>query len=439
MSDGLKLIASILENGSTSTLRALTESLLVDAEEKRAYEFSKRHYLRYGSLPTVETVEEETRIRFPDTPEPVDYYLQNVHNRHVYMGAREAFPELREAIQQADIDSIRDAARGIYGLCVPYSSDAQEAITLRDASQQVVDTYLATRNIVGLLGATSGFPYLDRQTDGYQNSDLVVWVARPAVGKTWLLIHQAMSAWLTGKSVLFVSMEMGLYQIAKRCACYLAGINPTLMNTRELSMFATQKLQNAADLLAMSNNFHLFAGNFKKNTDSVDMMVRELAPDVIYIDGMYLMTPASGRSNMGRYETVAYVLDDVKRLALMRDRPVVATTQFGRDAVGKGKKGTLETIGYSDAIGTHSSIIAGIEMGKKVEIPLKDERDGVIVDVGHRSIYPYRVVDILKGREGEAGKWGIHYGFAPTNFHEVPLDIAEDDEDEPQSEGTGHM
>ena len=335
MSEGLKLIASVLENGSTMTFRMLEPDFFIDEDEIHAYEFTKGHFRRYGELPDVDTVEDETRVRFPDTTEALDYYLQSVHKRHVYNEVRAKFRPLRDAISGSDIEAIRDEAQSIYRSCIPYASDTKELLTLGELSGQVLETYDHTHNLPGIAGVATGFDYLDEETYGYQNGDLIVWPGRPGTGKTHLLLKAARAAHDAGKSVLVVSMEMTLMQLAQRMACHEANLDPRLVRKGKLSYWGRKALKDAVDHFASANNFHLFAGNFDKKVEDVDMLVQELGPDIILVDGIYLMKPSGGRKGMGRYEASAYVTDELKQITLMRDRPLVATTQFGR-AAGKG-------------------------------------------------------------------------------------------------------
>ncbi|GMQ92400.1 MAG: hypothetical protein BMS9Abin11_1728 [Gammaproteobacteria bacterium] len=439
MSDGLKLIASILENGSTMTFRMLEEQFFVDEEEIKAYEFSKGHFRRYGELPEVDTVEDETQIRFPDTPETVDYYLQNVHKRHVYNEVRAKFRPLRDAISASNIDDIRQEAQAIYQSCVPYSSGTKELLTLSELSGEVLKKYEYAHGLPGMVGVATGFNYLDEETYGYQNGDLIVWPGRPGIGKTHLLLKAAKAAYDEGKSILFVSMEMTLAQLASRIACHKADLDPMLVRKGKLSYWGRKMLKEAVGYYTTAHNFHLFAGNFNKRVEDVDMLVQELGPDIIYIDGMYLMNPSGGRKGMGRYESSAYVTDELKRITLMRDRPIVATTQFGRAAGKGGEEGSLENIGYTDTIGTHASIVVGIKGGRRVVKNIKRERGGVVEVINTIDTYPFRHIEIMKNRDGALGEFGINFSFAPTNFEEVSLEEATGTRQTPAKPDMRHM
>lgn len=443
MSVGLSLLAAISENGSSVTLRLLGEDMLVGDDELNVYQFMRNHYRRYGDIPTPDTVENDTDVSLPETPERVDYYLDEVHNRHVYTEVRREYGELRTAITESDIDSMLSTAGRIRRICTPYSGQQQELITMADLTDDVAAEYEFHHASPGYSGVPTGFEFLDRETGGYQNGDLVIWVARPAIGKTHLLCHGSRLAWMGSKSVLVVSMEMTLKQMGMRYAAHHGGLNPDMIRKGKLSHWARNRFDQGLAELGAANNFHLFAGNFNKNTDDVDILIQELNPDIIYIDGMYLMTPSKGNARMGRYEKAAYLLDDLKRMALMRDRPIVATTQFGRGARGGGKGGSLENIGYTDAVGTHASIVIAIKQGKAV---VKQVRGKVWNEgrneyeagrLGYIETRPYRVLEVLKGREGEAGNYGINFAFGPCDFSYLPYDEAKEEEEERESDRPG--
>jgi len=444
MSVGLRLLASISENGSTTSLRALDRNFLVDNDEYTVYDFITNHYRRYGELPVIETIEEETSVRLPETPEHVDFYIQEVHNRRVYTQVRDEFTTLRNSISQSNIEGILSSANVMRRACTPFTGQQQELYRLDELAPEILADYEYKHSHPGLTGIPTGWNYLDNQTGGWQDGDLIVWVARPSIGKTHLSIHQAVTAWLAGKSVLYVSMEMTLKQIGARMACHLAGIDPDYVRKGMLSTWALAKYHIALRMMANSRNFHMYAGNFNKTTADVEMLVHELNPDVGFIDGMYLMTPAKN-VKAGRYERAAYLLDEIKRMCLMVERPIVATTQFGRGAGKGGKEGSLENIGYTDAIGTHASIILAAKMGKERSLPIRseelDEGSGEYRSriSGYKKYFPHRHIELMKGREGEAGDFGINFSFGPTDFSEVPVHEAIGEEVEDESPDTEYM
>ena len=58
----------------------------------------------------------------------------------------------------------------------------------------VMDTLQELQHITGPSGVPSGFPSIDRVTQGWQKSDLIILAARPSVGKTAFSLNLARNA-----------------------------------------------------------------------------------------------------------------------------------------------------------------------------------------------------------------------------------------------------
>ena len=56
-----------------------------------------------------------------------------------------------------------------------------------------------------LIGETTGFEALDRRTTGFNEGDLIIIAARPAMGKTALVLNMALKNVENGKGVIFFS------------------------------------------------------------------------------------------------------------------------------------------------------------------------------------------------------------------------------------------
>jgi replicative DNA helicase len=405
MSEGLDLISSIIERGSTVTFRLLDAELFVGKEERSVYDFIRNHYRRHSELPTIETIEESLDVQIPDAPEHVDYYLDLVYSRRMYNAVRRPFNAMHDALTGRKKEEVRNYASLIYA-ATRESTPEHDLRTLGDLTLEADRNYRENMLSESMTGIPTGWITLDKETSGYQNGDLVVWVARPGLGKTHLLIHQAKAAWLAGKSTLFVSMEMSLHQITNRFLGHYASINPEFIKRGELSYWSKRRFDDAILQLGDDRRFHIFAGNMGKTTDDVDQLIQELAPDIIYWDGMYLSKPRAGSKARNRYDTIAYVLDDIKEMTITRDRPIVATTQFSKGAGREGVEGSLETIGYTDTISTHASIITAI-------LPPNKKR------IKQYGTSKFREIILMKGREGESEGFNVAYSFSPMAFFEL--------------------
>lgn len=397
--DGLKLIASIMETGSVETLRKVDAALFLD-DERPVFDFVKRHYRRYAQLPAFNTVEEETGVRLPEIEEQTQYYLKRIFDRKLYGDLTPQFSSLRDSLRNNNMDEAREHIAAMRMLARQNTSD-EDIRNLSQAGQSVLRAYEESAARPGVSGVPTGWETLDNITGGYQPGDLVSWIGRMGMGKTYILLSQADYAWQQGYNVLVVTMEMTITQIARRHAGMLAGINPEYIRKGQLSVWARRRLRRQLEDMHFAERFNIYAGGFSKHVEDIEVVAQEFDPDIIFIDGVYLLRPSTSR-NMHRLERIAEVLDEVKKMTITQNRPIVTTSQFSRQAGKKGKEGSLETIGFTDAIGMHSSLVFGIKEGAP---PHQSSR---------------RQIEIMKGREGEHGEFAINYKFTPINFGEIP-------------------
>lgn len=405
MSDGLKLLGSIIDTGSINVLRDLEEDLFIE-EEREVFRFLRSHYRRYGQVPAIETVEEELDVAIPEASEVPAYYVKRVHDRKLYGVVRGKFEDLKDCLRRFDMDSAREVIDELRSSTriIHTASDIRNIAEAYDGAMALYDH--AHRN-PGVSGVPSGWPRFDYATGGYQPGDLVSYVARPGMGKTFLMLKQSLASWRAGFSTLVVTMEMTTEQCARRALALETGINPDYLRKGMLSTHAMRRLRAYRDNIVGSGRFHIFSGGMKSKVSDVDMLVSEYQPDILYVDGVYLMRPESTR-NMSKLERIPEVFDELKSMTLSQNIPVVCTTQFSRQAGKKGKEGSLENIAYTDAISTHSSLVIGISDA----------------DPPHGS--SRKRLTFLKGREGEAGVFDINYKFSPIDMSEVEVETDEE-------------
>lgn len=400
MSDGLKLLGSIIDTGSVRTLRELDRDIFID-EEIELLDFLRAHYRRYGTVPAIVTVEDELDITIPIAEEVPEYYLKRVHDRRLYGVVKGKFNQLKDTLRRFDMDEARVVIDDLRA-STRVTHTATDIRNIREAVDGAMSLYDSAHLSPGVSGVPSGWPGFDEATGGYQPGDLVSFVARPSMGKTYTLLKQSLSSWVAGYSVLVVTMEMTIEQCARRIIAMQAGVNPDFMRRGQLSTYAMRRIGRFKDELAGTGRYRIFSGGMRSKVSDVDMLIAEYRPDILYIDGVYLMHPDSKRS-MSKLERIPEVFDELKRTTLAQNIPVVVTTQFNRQAGKKGKEGSLENIAYSDSTSTHSSLVISIN-------------DAPAPHAGSK-----RLLTFMKGREGESGSHLINYNFRPMDFTEVPL------------------
>ena len=387
MSVGLGLLQKIVADGRPLTVLS-DAGLTVDAfdgNEKAVYDFLHDYVRRHGALPKITTVEHECELKFADFPdEPIGYWLENVKNRASEEMILAGFKEAKALLTQGDFNSARDEIRNI-ALSLDTIAPTDEILTLDRVAQQVLDAHDHRQRTAGWGGVPFGVQYLDDVSDGAQAADTIAFAGRPGVGKSFLLFMMALFGYLQADSIpLVVNMEMSAVQCARRLLALFSGITATNIKLGSMSHWARQRI--VSDLRELQRigqrPFYILQGSLNSTVEDLALRIQELRPNIVYIDGAYLMrTKANPRS---RWERVTEVAEYQKTIAREFNIPVVATWQFNR----KGS-GSLGNIAYSDAIVQLASIVAAIENEKST---------------GNRwQPVSRKKLSLLKGREGEAG------------------------------------
>jgi replicative DNA helicase len=400
MSQGLSLLRAVIESGARTPIRDLDQRLFV-SDERPAYDWVMNYYQRFGQLPTMALMT-EAGFRLPEASGTVDFYLDRLRQRGIYNSIVGDQAALSAALQARDTNGALEVVRRM-NINASHFRSVTDITHLQDAVEHVMQDYEYARSHPGMRGIPFGWHYFDDLTLGAQQGDVITFVARPSMGKSYTIIKCALSAWRAGHSVLFVSMEMTTLQTARRGLAMLAGMNPDLVRRGQLSGWGEERIHEVAQSIQYGPHFHLLSGSLKKSTKDVDALIQELQPEIVFIDASYLLVPDAKASRRGsRWETLAEVGEEIKTISLLRNRPIVQTVQFNRTATKRGQEGgDLSHIGGTDVIGQVSSIVVAIKEGMA---PYETTR---------------RRFELLKNRDGQSGSWTSNYLFNPFNMEQV--------------------
>lgn len=415
---GVKLLSSLRRSGSASALFSIPATYFHDEDEREAFLWLTDYVRTHRAFPSPSVFYDETGVRTKRTTEPLSYYIDKARQRALYNDCVPLYAELDEAMRSREPDeAVRIAQEIIRADRNVRTSSDTGLVGLSNALELVSADYEIAQWQDTLRGVTTGWPYLDSVTGGWQNADLITFVGRPGRGKTYLMLHSAHAAWASGRSVLFVSMEMGALQIARRFVGIHSGLNPDRIRKGRLGTFLRQRLTGAMEDMDTGVPFDIVVGSFKKSTDAVRALAEEGAYDIIFADASYLLSPEKKANYSARREKVSDTIEDLKSISVDLDRPLVQSVQFNRKAVRSSVQTGgdnnqqrsnpishlgLDKIGETDIIGQVTSIALGIEL---FDPPYEQVR---------------RWMGFLKGREGEHGHWALNYRFEPVDFSIIP-------------------
>jgi len=194
-------------------------------------------------------------------------------------------------------------------------------------------------------GLKSGFYELDGITSGFQKGDLIVFAARPSMGKTALALNIAVHlAVKEEKSVAFYSIEMSRQQVLMRMLAIQARVSMAAIRTGRPNL--TKKEWSDLELAASELQKARLYIDDSASLSIVEMKARarklkaEKNLDVVFVDYLQLMkvTGEHLRRSDTRAQEVAIITASLKELAKELQIPVVALAQLNRAPETRGGK-----------------------------------------------------------------------------------------------------
>lgn len=240
----------------------------------------------------------------------------------------------------------------------------------------------AANRASGLSGLESGFHDLDKITSGWQNSDLVIIAARPAMGKTAFVLSMAKNMAVNYNTPIAVfSLEMSNLQLVNRLisnVCELDGvkIKSGQLDTGEWDklMARLKNLTGAPLYIDDTPSLSIFELRTKARR-----LVREHHIQMIIIDYLQLMN-ASGMKFGSREQEVSMISRSLKQLAKELSIPIIALSQLNRavESRADGKRPQLSDLRESGAIEQDADIVCFIH---RPEYYLRSDTDAAGNDI----------------------------------------------------------
>jgi len=224
----------------------------------------------------------------------------------------------------------------------------------------------ASNSESGLSGLQTGFHDLDKKTSGWQNSDLVIIAARPAMGKTAFVLSMAKNMAVDFSTpVAMFSLEMSNLQLVNRLISNVCELESEKIKSGQLSqpewdnlMARTKRLYSAPLYVDDTPSLSVFELRTKARR-----LVREHGVKIIIIDYLQLMN-ASGMKFGSREQEVSTISRSLKGLAKELNIPIIALSQLNRSVETRddkhGKRPQLSDLRESGAIEQDADIVCFI-------------------------------------------------------------------------------
>lgn len=273
----------------------------------------------------------------------------------------------------------------------------------------------------GLSGLRSGFDALDKITSGWQNSDLIIIAARPAMGKTAFVLSMAKNMAVNYKiPVALFSLEMSNVQLVNRLivnVCEIPGekIKNGRLESYEWEQldFKIKELYGAPIFIDDTPSLSVFELRTKARR-----LVREHGIQCIIIDYLQLMN-ASGMTFGSREQEVSTISRSLKGLAKELNIPIIALSQLNRGVESRqgneGKRPQLADLRESGAIEQDADMVCFIHRPEYYKIT-EDERGNSLIGLAE--------IIIAKHRNGKTDDIRLRFKGEFAKFMNIDEDVA---------------
>ena len=423
-------ISKLIETKDFKTLKEKQiQPFFLTGDNRRVYQYISEVFKETGEVPTYRVIKQkfpnyelETHIvdsqEVVGTEETLLYWCSELRTKAKHNRMADIIENVAEKLDNGESEEA-------YALLKKGVWKIEDEIVESDSVDITKDTedrklaYLERKKNKGMMGIPTGIPHLDFMLKGLIKETLTTLIATTGVGKTWFLILVGAYAQLNGYKVVCFITEMSADLMRDRFEAMLFGM---MYGDFNYSRFKSGDLNTDQEAMY----FEFLEDDLPRleplvletatGVSSVVSVIEQEKPDLVLVDGAYLMEDEQGAKD--DWLRVTHITRDLKKIAKNWHIPILINTQADQNTSKKSGPG-LGDIKYSQAIGQDSDNILALF---RDEVMINDKEMGV---------------KVLKQREGVLGKVIINWNFDKMNFKSIysesesaPQDFSDSDDSE---------
>lgn len=387
-------------------------------------EFILNFYKKYQRLPTPQVVVNEFPAYEPTSIdlENIDYFIDQLKKDSMERKISDKIEKEIPIIRSNPAQALRDLSD--FASRLLQSVDTDVSHTDRDAYSRLAK-YEERRLWYGkgaVAGIPTGFRYFSDKREGFNYGNLVTLIGHTWIGKSWMLLHSAICAYLAGERVLLFSCEMTGEEEELRFDTMLAAKKQIELPFTDLRIGAGDHVETyekfLRDLSETDNWITADSSDVSNLTlDEISTLIDAHQPTVLAIDGLEYLRDPRAKERSGWEETKA-IIQEAKRLATSRKILVLCTAQTRR--IDEDRMPKMKDIAFAfDIVRASDYVLAFSRLAD-------DDPDADTM----------RCYTVQKERNGQGHKKRIKFKFNPNvgEIHEV---WGSDDTDRKVAQGVG--
>lgn len=334
------------------------------SDYRNEFEFIKEHINKYGNCPDMTSFVS----KFPDfdviqVNETISYLIDELYTDRNRRKLAKIFNRVRDLLNQ-------DKTEEAMTLYTNAASDIVQSSHLETVdifhNTSRYDDYVERCNDFDKFYVKTGFKELDDLIGGWdRNEELATIVARPGVGKSWVLQKVAVAAAEQGLTVGIYSGEMSERKVGYRIDTLISHLSNSSIMKGDSNIQTEYKTY-------MEKLPTMFKGTIKILTPAMingvagvtalRAFIEKEKLDILCVDQHSLLE--DDRKARNPIEKAANISRDLKNLQVIKKIPIIAVSQQNRESVENGP--TTAHVSQSDRISQDSTILIFLQQKENV-------------------------------------------------------------------------
>ena len=372
--------ALLSKDAMYSVLSSLQESDFFEGRHQLIYRAIDNLRVRGVNVDTLTCAEELLNLKELDNIGGVEYLqlccdsmvaFANLDHYINIVNDQSCLRKLLEAIRQIDYKYHSEEIENINDFILKGEEMIKDATERRrissfkptkEVAPEVEGIIKSTRELADdeVTGLNTGYEDINKITQGFQRSNLVILAARPAVGKTALALNFAYRAATRAKKpVAIFSLEMSSELLVRRLIASESLIPLKNLSTGQLSGEQRLKLSDAVKRVGGAPIYiDDTPGNKLMDIIAKSRKLQAKEPELGLIVVDYLgLVETSGNKGDSRQEEVRKISLALKQLAMELKIPVLALSQLSRDVEKQNRKPQLSDLRDSGSIEQDADVV----------------------------------------------------------------------------------
>ena len=212
-----------------------------------------------------------------------------------------------------------------------------------------------------------------------------VFMAFPAVGKSWMAQYMAVQAWRKGRRPMIISVEMTEAEVRNRLLAIIGNgkwshrkLSGGDVDLDEYKDWAEEEFKDKQDFIIVSNE-----GLNSVTPAVIRAKIEQHKPDVVFIDYLQLMD--DGIAGSGKTETLMNISRELKMMAVSMKIPVIAIVSATpeKDQLSMEEPPELAQVGWSRQVTYDADWVVAMGREKNSDIMtivFRKNRNGILGD-----------------------------------------------------------